>query len=417
MTKIRQKIWVDGQIPQSGIEIPTYMRQYFNKSTNGSHGVLNYVGFHLTNSELNIMLPKNSEWSNSVSVDVINILIDSLKDNRDSKSGDSETVSGITTNDLFSVVEWLIQDFRSNGIFAINQTQWNKRKGKINWETTIRKATPFVQDNNLVLINLFRKKRISELDEVSKIHAFVMQQIADQFGILFHGFSFKSRLTPIDLNDTVKLKRVLNKTFTMTNIRREKMLILNLLKYLDLIDSKQFELSIVTMEFHVLFEKSFKFFIGDQEELHTPAAIPKARWSLELPGREPIIAKNKQIPDALVIRHGQKCQYLDIYDSKYYDLTYYKNINQSSKIFNAPADWYSVGKQFFYEYSYNRLAISNKLEQGENYFVFPWPVGIKKMLPAGHVDIIVGDGQSRHIQLLLVDPIELLRVFATRNVS
>lgn len=63
----------------------------------------------------------------------------------------------------------------------------------------------------------------------------------------------------------------------------------------------------------------------------------------------------------------------------------------------------------FYEYSYNRQVISDNLEQGKNYFVFPWPVGSLKTLKAGHVDIKVGNGQKQRILLLLVDPIELLR--------
>lgn len=411
MTKISQNIWVDGQAAPVGVKIPDYMRQYFKKTADDREGTLSYVGFHLTNNELNVMLPKNSAWVKHVPSDTINILIDSLRDNRACKSGDTTTEINVSTNDLFAVVEWLIQDFRSNGIFEVNHTQWNKNRGKIHWGRTIKKTTPFVQDDNLVLLNLIKKKRVSDFDTVSQIHASVMEHIAERFGVLFHGFSFKSRLTRIDLGEISKLQRILNKTFTKTNVRREKMLIRGLLNYLNLIEANQSELSIVTTEFHVLFENSFKQFIGDQDKLHGQGAVPSAIWSIELPGQKTIAAKNRQIPDALVIRSSQGREYLDIYDTKYYDLTYYKNMPQTSSFANAPADWYSVGKQFFYEYSYNRQAISANLEQGYNYFVFPWPIGSLKTLDAGHVDISVGTAQSQHIQLLLVDPIELLRIF------
>lgn len=350
MTKISQNIWVDGQATPVGVKIPDYMRQYFQKTADDREGTLNYVGFHLTNNELNIMLPKNSAWVKHVPSDTINILIDSLRDNRARKSGDTTTEINVSTNDLFAVVEWLIQDFRSNGIFEVNHTQWNKNRGKIHWGRTIKKTTPFIQDDNLVLLNLIKKKRVSDFDTVSQIHASVMEHIAERFGVLFHGFSFKSRLTRIDLGEVSKLQRILNKTFTKTNVRREKMLIRGLLNYLNLIEANQSELSIVTTEFHVLFENSFKQFIGDQDKLHDQDAVPSAIWSIELPGQKTIAAKNRQIPDALVIRSSQGREYLDIYDTKYYALTYYKDMPQTSSFANAPADWYSVGKQFFYEY-------------------------------------------------------------------
>lgn len=188
MTKISQNIWIDGQVAPSGVKVPEYMRQYFKKNTDGRDGVLNYVGFHMTNNELNIMLPKNSEWVQHVSSDVINILIDSLRDNRARKSGDNIAEIDISVNDLFAVVDWLIQDFRSNGIFEVNHTQWNKNRGKIHWGRTIKKITPFVQDDNLVLLNLIKRKRVSEFDTVSQVHASIMEQISNQFGVLFHGF-------------------------------------------------------------------------------------------------------------------------------------------------------------------------------------------------------------------------------------
>lgn len=408
--KISQNIWVDGQPIQEGIKVPKYMRQYFKKNVNGSEGTISYVGFHLTNNELNIMLPKNSEWTNNVPSDVINILIDSLRDNRDRKSEDNNNSEiDIEANDLFAIVEWLIQDFRSNGIFEVNHKQWNKNRGKIHWGKTVKKTTPFVQGNNLVLLNLIKRKHVSAFDIISQLHASVMEQIAEQFGILFHGFSFNSRLTHVDLNDVDKFIPVLNKMFIKTNIRREKRLIRALLTYLDLIKTNQSNISIVTTEFHVLFENSFKRFIGDMKKLHIPTAIPSAIWSINLPGKAPITAYNRQIPDALVVRVEQQEHYLDIYDTKYYDLTYYKNTQRKHNLFNAPADWYSVGKQFFYEYSYNRKAISEDLKQGKNYFVFPWPVGSLEILDAGQVEIIVGFGTKQRIELLLVDPIELLR--------
>lgn len=102
-----------------------------------------------------------------------------------------------------------------------------------------------MQDDNLVLLNLIKRKHVSEFDIVSKIHASVMEQIAERFGLLFHGFSFKSRLTHVNLNDISKLKRILNKTYTNTNVRREKMLIRSLLTYLNLIYTNQSELGSV----------------------------------------------------------------------------------------------------------------------------------------------------------------------------
>lgn len=411
MAEFNQKIWIDGQPAPYGTEVPSYMRQYFNHNTNGTKDNLNYVGFHLANNELNIMLPKNSELVNDVSPDVINVLVDALRNNRGRNSGSGDANSVIASNDLFVVVEWLIQDFRANGIFAVNHKTWDRKRGKINWGRTIKKVTPFVQDDNLVLLDLIRKKRILDFDEVSQIHAAVMQQIANKFGVLFHGFSFKSMLPAIDINDRSKLNQVLNKLYTKTNVRREKLLIRNILNYLGLIDSDKTELSIVTTEFHVLFEESFKRFIGDQEELHTSLAIPSAKWTINLPGKQAITAKNKQIPDALVVRQENQQEYLDIYDTKYYELARYRSLELINGDGNPPADWYSVGKQFFYEYSYNRRAISNDLEPGKNHFVFPWPIGNLQTINAGHVEISVGTGTTQRIELLLVDPIELLREF------
>ena len=117
------------------------------------------------------------------------------------------------------------------------------------------------------------------------------------------------------------------------------------------------EISIVTTEFHVIFEEAMKAYFHHDKDLER--FVPKAHWHITIDNHNfsPI---NNQIPDALVLR----APFVDIYDAKYYNFS----VPRLSNTY-PPLDWYSVGKQFFYSLSFDYHGAS--MQPGTNNFVFP----------------------------------------------
>lgn len=346
--------WVDGQKYKN---VPLELQEYFS-AINPSSGLrsLQYVGVILKRKRLDLFLPKNT-IPDSVNQSDIRLLIDVLiaYQNIDSSLGSGSVVQ---CNDLFPIVEWLVTDFIQNGLLLntmkVTKHQYN---GKIDWNTTIKKVLPTVIQEEPILTTFYKTKSFVQQDFLTLIQKSVLADISANYGVLFD-FSYNVA-KPYDLtNSSNKDKAVifLKKQLRYVNEIRKRQLIKQLLAYIASMSGSQ-EISIVTTEFHVIFEKAMKAYFHHDKDLER--FVPKAHWHITIDNHNfsPI---NNQIPDALVLR----APFVDIYDAKYYNFS----VPRLSNTY-PPLDWYSVGKQFFYSLSFDYHGAS--MQRGTNNFVFP----------------------------------------------
>ena len=389
------KTWIDGLSYSE--YIPQELSKFFNSnSVNGSKN-LSYVGFHLHKDSLNIMLPKNMKRDTVGTVEDAVLLLNIIQIGAESDSVTDGNLNSVES-DMFTVVNWLIKDFKHNGIVRTRSFEQHKTKGKVLWQKTIKNKLGFIQDDEIAIVDTLNRKRYADYDELSAIHEFVIVEIADMYGWIFNNFRYQSfRSHGINL-DNLPIERILKTAKLKTNVLREKRLIQMLQLYLQLIRENNTDLSIVTPEFHVIFEKLMKKQINHDESLQSN--VPKATWNFTLPGESSsFTAFNRQVPDGLQIRDG----ILNIYDAKYYSLD--KVYDYHGRNVNPPLDWYSVGKQFFYELS---IGLSNQITMGDNFFVFPYKNSWFDIV--GDIKIELQDGTEKNIKIMVVDPMELLRV-------
>lgn len=398
------KIWVDGQ-KYLKEKIPKHMESYFTQLNDEKLLKLETVGVHFFQDGLHVMLPKNTDSSEFDKEKHIDLLIKGLTNNRLAYSSNYDEVDIVKTSDFFEIIRWLIDDFKKNGIYFNTNIYTNKKRGKINWRKTIKKTMPFLNGNSLAIMEFLKDKKIHDLDEISVLHIHVMDAISKNYGTLFKGFKYKGNSIYIDIRESKRIEKLLKKAITISNVTREIYLFKNLLIYLQLVQSNNNNLSISTKRFHVFFENMCRHYIYHDQELMK--YVPSASWDFKLPDEQyRRKAKNSQIPDALVNNAG--C--LDIYDSKYYDLTYLKSTTNTK---STPLGWYSVSKQFFYSLSFDYK--ESGLKKGKNYFIFPYTSKDLKLIGIG--DIVIDDNiyGEQKINILLIDILKLLDSYLNVN--
>lgn len=415
--------YVDGHYyPQS--KVTPEIRDCFEKKNNGQYQ-LKVVGGIFSTNRLYVFLPHNTENKYDINQNKISNLLSSI---RLTKNLEENSLSPLDfdyseqNTDLFTIIDWLVNDFVRLGIYKETKKKIHKSvKGKILWQQTINLITPLFYRNNLIYPEFYSQYQSKEDAFLTIIHKNVISDIAEKYGVFFNHFSFINNAEQLDFSNTDVLKQAkvyLTNTLYRTNIRRTKLLIQNIIKYLDhtLIGDSDF--GITTRSFHVTFEKAVRKFFHDKNndtdqgeiEKTLIKGLPKATWEFEINNHSYTNLTNKQIPDVL-IKNGQK---LDVYDAKYYDLKSYIMNDDKSKRY-APLDWYSVVKQFFYYESYNYS--DAKLTKGKNYFVFPYsPIKSDKgYTNIGHVKIKYRDESKNEkvstIYILLIDTYKILNNF------
>ena len=346
--------WVDGKKYK---DIPSELQKYFGTiNPISGFGSLQNVGAVIIKGNFHLFLPKNTA-PDSVDYSDIQLLINILTAYHD-KTSSLGNGTLVQTNDLFPIVEWLIKDFTRNGLL-LNTNKVTKRQynGKISWNKTIKSILPMTIHDEPVLTEFYKTKSFVKEDFLTIIQKSVLSEISTKYGALFK-FSYNVNKSYDLTNERNKKETVtlLTKLLRYVNEIRKRQLIKQLIAYIETQGSTQ-QISIVTTEFHVIFEHAMKAYFHHNKGLEKH--VPKAHWNITINDRHfsPI---NNQIPDALVLYPP----YVHIYDAKYY------NFNEAS-LSNAypPLDWYSVGKQFFYSISFDYRAAHMKC--GTNNLVFP----------------------------------------------
>lgn len=398
--------YVDGYTYQID-QVPKAIRKYFIQIKDQLK--LRVVGVHISKQAAYVFLPHNTVRNDLVSLSMIHDLCKSIivAQNRLSNS---ELAGNFTSeiSDMYSTISWLINDYYAHGIYFRREAHISKKdSGKIDWPTSIKKAKPFFVKDNLYIFDFFRKKKVNQEDIVSLTQKNILLRISKKYGFLFNNFNFPDNFRHLTIEKKSTAKQLLiqlRSILKSINVLRDKKLVQTLISYIERSHNNE-GLSVITSDFHVIFEDAMKLYVHHDNSLQK--YVPKAQWYMSINGHSYRL-RNTQIPDGIVINKGK----LDIYDAKYYDLSSY--IKGAKTIF-PPLDWYSVGKQFFYWKSFNRKA-ANVTGDGKNYFVFPYfPISnnsISKKIGQVHINI---PDETLAINVLIMDPYKILKGYINAN--
>lgn len=340
--------------------IDQWLVPYFKPTTTGYK--LRNVGVVVSNDEIYAFLPHNVDKKKIGSAEVSKLIQVLTKFRKMSSAQSSEEAESVIQSNLFTIVEWLIEDFQQYGLYQKNEGRIALQlSGKIHWSKTIMHVQPLIQKEGPVFVEFMRTSHVDQEDVLSYIHGTMIQRIANKFGILFYGFKFMYHGRDRHLSDSEMLV-ILYQYRTRVNDERTKLLIGALIKLINIGKDKQV-LGITTEEFHFVWEKMVNQYFQNKSRLYQYLA--KDQWNIELGGHR-ITGSNLQVPDTLV--EDKTSRKVHIVDAKYYDLTPVINCSGKGKR-SVPLDWYSVVKQYFYDLSFDYK--SSGLLQGNNWFIFP----------------------------------------------
>lgn len=250
-----------------------------------------------------------------------------------------------------NLTNWLIEDYINNGLYRNLEIQHQiNGSGQINWSKTIKEKTPFVNNRNLLYLELITKKKNVNKDEViTKIHNNVIKSCYEQLSWLSpKRISLEKQFIDIDKRQQII---ILEKALKTTFIDREIKLFQNLISYLKKSYNQKINISILTPYFYWVWETMLKKFFNHDESLMQ--YMPKPYWNIE---NKKIYTE--QIPDILV----ENKENFIILDAKYYSI--------KSKNKNYYPGWPSIVKQLYYNLSisYNK---NIPFEKMVNIFLMP----------------------------------------------
>lgn len=347
------RIFVDNEYVK---DVPDCIKSYFKLVRNGYR--LRSVGVVITREETYVFLPHNVD-DQQIEYGDVQLLIKLLLKFKSSTSSHIGNIPFVAESDMFATIDWLISDFKKFGVFNhIEEDVRIQSNGIISWPTTIRRVQPTLIDDEPYITKFVRRRKHTVEDDVTIIHGILIQRISELYGNLFSSFRFEYNGGRESTFTDGRMLVILKKRLRMTNNHRTKELLKRLIAYLNM-TSGEFELSITTEEFHIIWEEMVSVVWHHNNELKK--FIEKAKWLVEFDGYL-VSGCNKQIPDTLVDVDGKT---LTILDAKYYDLTY--SISHAGSV---PLEWYSVVKQFFYEESFDFESAG--IVRGKNIFVFPY---------------------------------------------
>ena len=340
--------------------IDSWLTPYFKQLSNGY--LLRNVGVVVNANELYAFLPKNVDKNLVGNKEISKVIQLLVHFRRLTPSGDSSNKIDIIESNLFTVVDWLIEDFRQNGLYQRNDRRVSRQQtGRILWPKTIAHVQPWLQNGNPVYVEFIKMSHEDKEDVLSYMHGTVMQRVSEKFGKIFSNFKFTYHGRAWRMKDSEMLTSLYAYRRSVNN-EHTKLLVKSLILFLRP-DTSRRVLGITTEEFHNVWEKMISTVYQDQEDLYR--YIAKDRWNIAIQN-SPITGANDQIPDTLV-KDGPHNS-LRILDAKYYDFTSVINATRQHKKV-VPLDWYSVVKQYFYDFSFDYSKAN--LLRGDNWFIFP----------------------------------------------
>lgn len=225
---------------------------------------------------------------------------------------DSEIYGGLKTEDGTGIPVQaylcLIKDFFERGYYKERETYYQTaKKGKINWNRTIKTQKPVMQDNEAYYLTFVVKKNsINEDELITLVHKYCVYESFDKFGWLFTSFVPAKPKTGLS---TKMMISVVNNKLQNTFKDQNKQLFRNMLAVLkNLNDDSRTEFRYGTYHFEYVWEKMIDKVFGIAEKIDY---FPKTTWNLS-GGKQYDNAFLE--PDSIMLHAGK----VYVLDAKYY---------------------------------------------------------------------------------------------------
>ena len=308
--------------------------------------------------------------------------------------------------------QYIIYDFLANGYYADKDVEYKKsQSGKINWQRTIQKVKPMVDNCNIIYLDYITKKTINKSDVITKIHEYCVYESFSKLGWLY----LKSAYTPrkpsltINKNNEKRFIAIINDAFKNTFNNNKKMLFKNMIAIIKQANENsnfQNELYGVN-KFEYIWERlvDYTYGIDNKEEY-----FPHGSYDLLLDKgiREQINSALE--PDTIMKSNGK----VFVLDSKYYK--YGITLRAESL---PPTS--SIHKQIIYGKYISKKMCSNK-DSVFNAFILPYNSKSSdvfyKFVGVGKGDWIIYDAGTpnyNYVAVILLDTKYLMDNYTRKN--
>ena len=315
-----------------------------------------FVGIHSIGSDISIHFPLGyhiSDDDEGLRKDILLLfnVIKATTGKRNSEINASSRVYDFTAFPLQAYMA-VIYDFYARGYYHVNEVLYSvQKRGKIDWNKTIKSQKPYVQNNTVYYLDFVTKRnQVNEDELITQIHEYLVYDSFEKIGWLFTN-SMPKR-PRIKYNERL-FRRTLIKKISETFNDKNKRLFQSMLAIIDYKgneDSKS-EFRYGTYRFEYVWESLIDkvFGINDKDQF-----FPQTTWHLD----SGCFENAKLEPDSIMI-YGD-----DIYilDAKYY------KFGATKRPSDLPGTS-SVNKQITYgEYIYRETKFRERF--GSSYKVY-----------------------------------------------
>lgn len=270
-----------------------------------------FVGIKCRDGDIKINFPMGFSISSDDELrkDIL-LLINTLSQNKEKKESEFLGESKKDNETEFPIQAYieLIKDFYRNGYYKECEVLYTvSKKGKINWNRTIKTQQPYIQDNKVYYLDFITKKNTVNEDKlITLIHEYCVYDSFMKIGWLFtKGMPKKPQ---IKFNKNLFMSIVTDKLSSTFNDRSRKLFsnMLAIIKYTGDSDAKV-NYKYGTYRFEYVWEKMIDKVFGIENKAEY---FPRTTWVLN--GRK--FSNSSLEPDTIMIADN------DVYvlDAKYY---------------------------------------------------------------------------------------------------
>lgn len=311
---------------------------------------------------------------------------------------DGQTLVGF---EKLNLAKSLIQDFKQNGVFRLEEIKTRKNVGKTDWKSTVSRSTPFPDKSQApVYLDVYGKKKSIASNEITKIHAEVLREVFEKYGFIF-STKFKVPLTlkqyPVSLLSKESKISVLKNEIRNHYADQKTTLLRTLIHYLSEHKGNSQSNNIIGVtRFQFAWEHMLYHIIPNVIDINNK--LPKPVY-IDINDNDHVAKKSGMRTDIVI--EDKPLKTLTVLDAKYYEAT---SLN------NSPG-WSDLVKQFFYE---KALAEMPDFEGYtlQNGLIFPGETKVFKeirMRDQSSEEFL--DDQFPPIQCIYVNPITVLQKY------
>ena len=150
-----------------------------------------FVGLKCENGEFSVHFPLGfgiSENDKELRKDII-LLLDTIASTTGKKDSSIYNLAKDYNYTAFPIQAYIsiIKDYYERGYYQEREKQYVvSKRGKIDWNKTIKKQKPYVQENNVFYLDFVtRKNQINENELISLIHEYCVYESFNKIGWLF----------------------------------------------------------------------------------------------------------------------------------------------------------------------------------------------------------------------------------------